>query len=74
MVEASDNLVPTGLLVIGKLYEEKRIDDAARDELKNMLFSEDSTLLALLGTYDSETQIDDLKNSIERYAKQGIME
>ncbi len=73
MVESSENLVPTGLLIIGKLYEEKRIDDTARDELKNMLFSEDSTLIALLGAYDQESQQDELKDAIERYSNQGKM-
>ena len=47
MVDGDDAL-DLGLIVISTLHGEGKINDDEKDKLKNMLFSEDSTLLALL--------------------------
>lgn len=73
----------TGLIVISKLYQEGRITDEDRDQLKgkyiisynltptDMVFNEDTILMSLFDIYEDE---EDLISAILKYCNGGVHE
>jgi len=64
MVDSSSNSTK-GLIIVSKLYQEGKIDDDQRDQLKgnlifgaypllDMIFSDDAILMTLLSRYEDE--------------------
>ncbi|CDW77982.1 UNKNOWN [Stylonychia lemnae] len=60
-----------GLVLISKLYNEGLINDKDRDNLKDMVFNEDSTLLTLIEKYSEDEQY--LREAILKYVHGGNM-
>ena len=59
------------LLLIQKLYAEKRINESQRDALKDMLFDEDAILLSFFSRFSEPDEEEDLKTEVIKYASNG---
>jgi hypothetical protein len=81
MVESGNNSTK-GLIIVSKLYQEGKIDDDQREQLKGklkhlitfpleMIFSEDAILMSLLDRgYDDE---EDIKDAVLSYCNRGAV-
>ena len=59
------------LILISKLFNEQRITEEQRDNLKEMIFSDDSNLLMFFDHYEEENEIAD---AIIKYVSGGVLE
>jgi hypothetical protein len=81
MVESGNNSTK-GLIIVSKLYQEGKLDDDQREQLKGnthiilyflleMIFSEDAILMSLLDRgYDDE---EDIKDAVLSYCNRGAV-
>ena len=58
----------TALVIIGKLFNDGRINQAQNDSLKDMVFDEDTILLSFFQRFTEPNEQEELEAEVVKYA------
>ena len=71
---SDEELIEKSLILVQQLFAEQLITSGERDNLKDMIFGDDSKLFGLMRRYSEDEEYDELKRQVIGYVKTQIQD